>query len=51
MLATVPFAALVLLIVLSLGARQAARATAGTGCQIATATVTLGVLMSLLIFS
>jgi hypothetical protein len=51
MSATVPFAALVLLVGLSLGAGQAARATAGTGRQIATATVGLGVLMSLLIFS
>jgi hypothetical protein len=51
MSATVPFVALVLLIGLSLGAKQAARAVAGGGREIATATLTVGVLMSLLIFS
>jgi hypothetical protein len=51
MSATVPFIALALLIGLSLGARQTARAAAGAGRQIATATLTFGVLMSLLLFS
>jgi hypothetical protein len=51
MSATVPFVALVLLIGLSLGARPAARAAAGAGREIVTATLTFGVLMSLLIFS
>jgi hypothetical protein len=51
MSATVPFIALAALIGLSLGARQAARVTASAGRQFATATLTFGVLMSLLIFS
>jgi len=51
MSATVPFVALVLLIGLSLGARQTARAAAGAGRQIATAALTFSVLMSLSIFS
>jgi len=51
MSATVPFMALAVLIALSLGARQAARATAGMGRQVAAAMLTCGVLMSLLIFS
>lgn len=51
MSAAVPFAALAVLIALSLGAGPAARVAAGPGRQIAAAALTLGVLMSLLVFS
>jgi hypothetical protein len=51
MSATVPFIALAVLIGLSLGARHAARFTAGAGRQFAAAALTFGVLTSFWIFS